>query len=71
MDVEVTLIHAWHQMDHVSWSLGLFQNHLLEISLNTKPGDCGTPHAHNHGFYSNFIMCEDPHEYKGIETTFG
>jgi hypothetical protein len=29
-DVKSTWIPTWHQMDHVSWSLGLLKNHLLE-----------------------------------------
>ena len=34
-----------------SWSLGLFsKNHLLEVGHNTKPGDHGTPVAHNRSF---------------------
>ena len=34
MDVESTWIRAWHRMDHVSWSLGLFfETHLLEVGL--------------------------------------
>ena len=33
MDVKFTWISTWHQMDHVSWSLGLFQDHLLEVDL--------------------------------------
>jgi hypothetical protein len=26
MDVKSTWISTWHEMDHVSWSLGLFSN---------------------------------------------
>ena len=34
MDATSTWIFAWHQMDHVLWSLGLFyKNHLLEVGL--------------------------------------
>jgi hypothetical protein len=34
MDVKSTWILTWHQMDHVSWSFGLFsKNHLLEVGL--------------------------------------
>ena len=43
----------------VTWII--FQNRLLEGRSNTKPGDHGTPIAHNHGLFY-FIMCEDPHE---------
>ena len=33
MDVKSTWIPTWHRMDHVSWSLELFKNHLLEVCL--------------------------------------
>ena len=34
MDVKPTWIPTWHQMDHVSWSLGpFFKNQLLEVDL--------------------------------------
>jgi hypothetical protein len=34
MDVKPTWIPTWHQMDHGSWSHGLFsKNHLLEVDL--------------------------------------
>ena len=34
MDVKPTRIPTWHQMTHVSWSLGLFsKTTFLEISL--------------------------------------
>ena len=34
MDVKSTWIPTWHQMDHVSWSLGLFSKiHLSEVGL--------------------------------------
>ena len=46
MDVKST----WHRIDHVSWSLGLFSTHLLEVGPNTKLGDHGTPNAHNRWF---------------------
>jgi hypothetical protein len=40
MDVKSTWIHAWHRIDHVSWSLG--------SRPNTKPEDHGNTNAHNH-----------------------
>ena len=40
-------IPAWHQMDHVSWSLGLSSK---TTSWNTKAGDHGTPNTHNRWF---------------------
>jgi hypothetical protein len=34
MVVNCTWVHAWHRMDHVSWSLGPFsKNHLLKVGL--------------------------------------
>ena len=33
MDVKSTWIPMWHQMDHVSWSLGLFLKVVLEVDL--------------------------------------
>jgi hypothetical protein len=42
MDVKST----WHQMDHVSWSLGLFlKNLLLEVVLTQNREDYGTMNA--------------------------
>ena len=35
------------QMNHVSWSLGLFSKTPLGGRPNTKPGDHGTLNAHN------------------------
>ena len=46
MDAKFTWIPTWHRMDHVSWSLGLFQKPPLESRPNTKLGDHGTPNAH-------------------------
>ena len=71
MDVKSSWIPTWHRMDHVSWPLGPFSNnHLLEVGLiqnrETKALQMLTTVDL---FY--FIMCEDPHEYKFIETTFG
>ena len=50
MDVKSTWIPTWHQMNHVSWLLGLFSKPPLGGRPNTKPGDHGTPNAHNHCF---------------------
>jgi hypothetical protein len=36
MDVKSIWIPTWRQMDHVSWSLGLFQKPLLRGRPNTK-----------------------------------
>ena len=48
MGVKSTWIPTWHQMDHVSWSLGLF---FLKPPLGgrfyAKPADHGTPNTHN------------------------
>ena len=34
MDVKSTCIPTWHQMNHVTWSLGLVsKTHLLEVGL--------------------------------------
>ena len=48
MDTKSTWIPTWHQMDHLSWSLGLFPP--LGGRPNTKPGDHGTPNTHNRWF---------------------
>jgi hypothetical protein len=56
MDVKSTWIPTWHQMDHVSWSLGLFSKPPLGGRPNTKPGDCGTPNAHNCWFILFYHM---------------
>ena len=47
MDVNSTWIPTWHQMDHASWSHGLFQKPPPGGRPNTKPGDYGTANAHN------------------------
>ena len=52
MDVKSTWIPTWHQMDHVSWSLGLFSKPPLGgRSNNTKPGDHGTLNTHKPSFF--------------------
>ena len=43
----------------VSWTI--FKNHLLEVGLNTKSGDHGTPDATTVDLFY-FIMCEDLYE---------
>jgi len=48
MVVNSTWIPTWHRMDHVLWSLGLFQKPPLGGRPNTKPGEYGTINAHNH-----------------------
>ena len=48
MVVKSTCIPTWHQMDYVSWSLGLFfWRPSLVGKPNTKPGDHGIRNAHN------------------------
>ena len=71
MDVKSTWNPTWHQMDHVSWSLGLFQKPPLGGRLNTKPRDHGTPDAHESQPLVYSIKCENPHDQKPIEITFG
>ena len=60
-------------MDHVSlvtWTI--FRKPPLRGRPNKRPGDHGTPDAHNRCLIlSNFIMHEDPLEYKLIEIAFG
>ena len=50
--------------------LHYFQNPPLGGRPNTKPGDHGTPNAHNRWLFY-FIMCEDPREQSFIEIAFG
>ena len=64
MDVKSTWIPTWHQMDHVSWSLGLFikNHHLLVVGITQNYWETlalQTPTTVDL-FYS--IMREDPHE---------
>ena len=71
MGVKSTWNPTWHHMDHVSWSLRLFsRTHLLEIgptqNLETMAFRTLTTIDL---FY--FILCEDLHEQKFIEITFG
>ena len=56
MDGWSTWIPTWHQMDHVSWSLGLFSNHLLEVGLTHQV----TMALQNLTTIDLLIMCEDP-----------
>ena len=50
MDVKFAWIPKWHQMDHVSWSLGFFSKTTLGGRPNIKPGDYGTLKSHSHWF---------------------
>ena len=52
-------------MDHVSWSLGLLEVGLTQNRETMILRILTTVDL----FY--FIMCEDPHEWKFIEITFG
>ena len=53
----------------VTWTI--FKNRLLQVGRpNTKPGDHGTPNAHNLDILY-FIMREDLHEHKFTEIAFG
>ena len=71
MDVKSTWICAWHQMDHVSWSLGLFfNNHLLKVGL-TQNREIMALWTLTTVDLSYFIMCEDLHESTFIEIAFG
>ena len=56
MDVKSPWIPIWHQMDHGSWSLGLFQKPPLGGRPNTKLGDRGIVNAHNHYLFYFIIM---------------
>jgi hypothetical protein len=47
MDVKSTCIPTWHQMDHVRGHLDYFLKPPLGSRPNTKPGDHGTPSAHD------------------------
>jgi hypothetical protein len=60
MDVKSTWVPTWHQMDCVSWSLGL-KNHLLEVgpTQNRETMALRTLTTVD-SFY--FIMYVDPHE---------
>ena len=57
IDEEFACIPKWHQMDHVSWSLGLFsKNHLLEVDL-TQNRERGTINVHNCWFILFYHVC--------------
>ena len=56
-DVKSTQIPTWHQMYHVSWSLGLLSETTeLRGRPNTEPVDQCTPNAHNPLLYS-IVLC--------------
>ena len=63
MDVKPTWIPTRHQMDHVSWSLGLFSKAPLEGRPNTKLGDHDTPNAYNRRFIL-FYLAWGPHMHR-------
>jgi hypothetical protein len=69
MDVKSTWIHTWHQMDHVSWSLGLFSKLPLGGRPNKKPGDHIWHSERSNRWFILFNIREDPHEYTFIEIT--
>ena len=69
MDVKYTWIPTWHQMDHVSWSFGLFLKDALHPQ-KMKSGDHYTPNPHKYWFFY-FIMCEDMHEQTFTRIAFG
>ena len=50
VDVKFAWIPKWHQMDHVSSSLGLYSKTTLGGRPNTKLGDSGTLKSHNYWF---------------------
>jgi hypothetical protein len=56
MDAKSTWIPTWHQMDHVSWSLGLFSKPLLGGRPNIKPWDHCTLNGHNRWFILFYHM---------------
>ena len=71
MGVKSTWIPTWHQLDRVSWSLGLFsKNHLLEVGVTL---DWETTALRMLTIIELFyiISCEDPRENKFIEIAFG
>ena len=52
--VKSTWIPTWHQLNCVSWSLGLFSLGPVAGRPHTKPGDHGTPNAHNRWFILSY-----------------
>ena len=61
-DEKSTWIPTWHQVGHVSWSLGLiFQNHVLEVGLTQSHKTMALRTLTIVDLLS-FITCEDPHE---------
>ena len=71
-NVKSTWIPTWHQIDHVSWSLGLFnfQNNLLEVGVTHNQGTTAFRTLTTVDLFY-FVMCEDPHEQKFIEIASG
>ena len=62
MDVKFAWIPTRHQMEHVSWSLGLFsQIHLLEVGLPQKRETMALPMLTTADLFY-ITMREDPHE---------
>jgi hypothetical protein len=52
----------------VTWTI--FKNHFLEVGLTQNRETMALQTFTTVELY-NFIMCEDPHEYKFIEIAFG
>ena len=62
MGAKSAWILTWHQIDHVSWSLGLFfKNHLFEVGLTQNRETMASRTLTTIGLFY-FIMHEDPHE---------
>ena len=53
----------------VTWTI--FENHLLEVGLTQNRETMALRVLNSIDDLFNFIMCEDPHEQKFIEITFG
>jgi hypothetical protein len=72
MDVKSTWIPTWHLMDHVSWSLGLFQKPSLGDKLGLiQKVEIMALRMLTFVDLFYFIMCEDPCEYTFNEIAFG
>ena len=59
INVKSTWISTWYEMDHVSWSLGLFSTNTFWRHAQHKIGDDSTMNILTIVELLYFIMCED------------
>jgi hypothetical protein len=62
MNVKSAWVPTWHQMDHVSWSLGVFSKTTSWRQASPQNRETMALRTLTTVDLFYFIMCEDPHE---------